>query len=145
MPFEQEAVEFTPSLTSLSVTRSTSKLQGQTLVFSGEDQSDDDGNEDDVVFHPCVNQVHVRTPPPKFKGDSTKFIARSEEFMRCAVRWGFNKTLTATPELDVSDHTKCYGDYVNAGIEKSVVYTTQNAWHGFLDAAGNKVVRNLIV
>lgn len=65
------------------------ELTGQTLVFSGgKFESDVDGEEEEFVFHPRVKKIPVKTAPPKFNGDSTKFIALSEEFMRFAARWG---------------------------------------------------------
>lgn len=42
--------------------------------------------------------------------------------MPLVVRWGFNKVLTAKPELDVSDHCcKDDEDYIHARSKESVL------------------------
>lgn len=58
------------------------------LDFSGEEDDGTDGDDDGegnngVVFYPRLEKTRVKDPPPRFKGDPTKFIQWSEEFVVC--------------------------------------------------------------
>lgn len=78
-------------------------MDDHALGFSGEEDDHED-DDSEFVYYPFARNIRVKDPPPKFNGNSTKFIEWSKNFLRCSIRWGFNRAHSSQTELDVSHH-----------------------------------------